>query len=94
MIPTELLSWGRNCGKGMGTQEPWVSWAPRGPSGFQEGALSPPPPALSGKPLVALGTTLSLQFPRSPECSGVWLALFTRQESFMYQNTALAGVSQ
>ena len=51
-------------GKAWGHSGPRVTWAPRGPSGFQEGALSPPPPPLSApalrdKSLVALGTGAS-----------------------------------
>lgn len=54
--PTELLSWARHCRKGTGTQGYRVTWAPRGPSGFQERALPPlSAPAVSGNSSVALG---------------------------------------
>lgn len=61
-----------------------MAQAPRGPSGFQEQALPPPPflssPAVSDKSLVALGMgisrghrVLSLQLPRPPWGTGKWV---------------------
>lgn len=64
-------------GKAWGHSGPRVTRAPRDLSGFQEGALSPPPPlsatALREKPLVALGTGASRgHCPVSPVTQASW----------------------